>query len=179
MNKLANLKNQLLSSSETEELVTVNQRHLIDKILARYSTEFTIFRELLQNSNDAFSTKVEIVFNLTDKKVNSIEYKNNGKPFIGDGFIFLLKDWSRLRKIAEGNPDEQKIGLICYNLKVSLVLGFILYFQSVKNLCNLFSSKHYLRIRMYGILLERRSTVYKKRFNRKNRRLDYFLFNTS
>ena len=28
----------------TEEWVQVNQRHLIDKILARYSADFTVFR---------------------------------------------------------------------------------------------------------------------------------------
>ena len=35
--------------------------------------------------------------------ITSIEYKNNGKPF-------REEDWNRLKKIAEGNPDEQKIG---------------------------------------------------------------------
>lgn len=91
------------SSTSTEEQVTVNQRHLIDKILARYSTEYTVFRELLQNSNDAGATSVTISFQTTNKSVTTIEYKNNGRPFLGE-------DWNRLRKIAEGNPDEQKIG---------------------------------------------------------------------
>ena len=40
----------------------VNQRALIDKVLARYSGEFTVFRELLQNSDDAQSKSVEISF---------------------------------------------------------------------------------------------------------------------
>ena len=40
----------------------VNQRALIDKVLARYSGEFTVFRELLQNSDDASSSAVEIHF---------------------------------------------------------------------------------------------------------------------
>ena len=40
----------------------VNQRALIDKVLARYSGEFTVFRELLQNSDDASSSEVEIHF---------------------------------------------------------------------------------------------------------------------
>lgn len=40
----------------------VNQRALIDKVLARYSGEFTVFRELLQNSDDALSKAVEIRF---------------------------------------------------------------------------------------------------------------------
>ena len=40
----------------------MNQRALIDKVLARYSGEFTVFRELLQNSDDAQSKVVEIRF---------------------------------------------------------------------------------------------------------------------
>ena len=49
-----------------DESVTVNQRALIDKILARYSGEFTVFRELLQNSDDAQATEVEIHFRSKD-----------------------------------------------------------------------------------------------------------------
>jgi len=67
-----------------DEIVEVNQRALIDKVLARYSGEFTgqscflqsllagpseqpsllntVFRELLQNSDDAGSRSVEIRF---------------------------------------------------------------------------------------------------------------------
>lgn len=45
-----------------DETVEVNQRALIDKVLARYSGEFTVFRELLQNSDDAQSKAVEIRF---------------------------------------------------------------------------------------------------------------------
>jgi hypothetical protein len=109
------LKQQLLSSGTQEEKVQVNQRHLIDKILARYSAEFTIFRELLQNSNDAGASSVIIEFTTNqDKKpllsfpwskpaiVDSIIYRNNGRPFSEE-------DFARLRKIAEGNPDEQKV----------------------------------------------------------------------
>lgn len=40
----------------------MNQRALIDKVLARYSGEFTVFRELLQNSDDAKAKEVEIRF---------------------------------------------------------------------------------------------------------------------
>jgi hypothetical protein len=44
--------------------VEVNQRALIDKILARYATASAVYRELLQNSNDA-SAQVTCVFLLT------------------------------------------------------------------------------------------------------------------
>ncbi|KAI0299353.1 hypothetical protein B0F90DRAFT_1810632 [Multifurca ochricompacta] len=111
-----------------DETVEVNQRALIDKVLARYSGEFTVFRELLQNSDDAGAHSVEICFetesylsqekrednqlyepkqeDLPDLKtavVHQWTFKNNGIPFRDE-------DWSRLKKIAEGNPDEEKIG---------------------------------------------------------------------
>ncbi|KAJ3355282.1 hypothetical protein HDU91_005683 [Kappamyces sp. JEL0680] len=112
------LKDGLFHDGGAEEKVEVNQRHLIDKILARYSAEFTIYRELLQNSNDAGAQTVQIQFN-TIKQENSakswlpwssalvtcssITYRNDGVPF-------SEQDFARLRKIAEGNPDEAKIG---------------------------------------------------------------------
>ncbi|KAG2015943.1 hypothetical protein CC2G_009161 [Coprinopsis cinerea AmutBmut pab1-1] len=102
-----------------DETVEVNQRALIDKVLARYSGEFTVFRELLQNSDDARSEAVEIHFDtdgsvpletpegeLKDLKsilVQRWTFKNNG-------ILFRDEDWNRLKKIAEGNPDEEKIG---------------------------------------------------------------------
>ncbi|PBK91347.1 hypothetical protein ARMGADRAFT_1013798 [Armillaria gallica] len=109
-----------------DESVEVNQRALIDKVLARYSGEFTVFRELLQNSDDAQATAVEIHFqskhfldnlssisnrsssdiplpDLSTAPVHQWTFKNNG-------IVFRDEDWSRLKKIAEGNPDEEKIG---------------------------------------------------------------------
>ncbi|TFK25484.1 hypothetical protein FA15DRAFT_703591 [Coprinopsis marcescibilis] len=113
-----------LWASGYDETVEVNQRALIDKVLARYSGEFTVFRELLQNSDDAQSEAVEIHFetqsegredkasnvgtgsDLKDLKTITVErwkFRNNGNLFRDD-------DWNRLKKIAEGNPDEEKIG---------------------------------------------------------------------
>ncbi|KAH9177930.1 hypothetical protein EDB89DRAFT_1844068, partial [Lactarius sanguifluus] len=108
-----------------DEAVEVNQRALIDKVLARYSGEFTVFRELLQNSDDAGAHSVEIRFetqnylfrekrsdvdldkedlpNLKTAVVHQWTFKNNGTKFRDE-------DWNRLKKIAEGNPDEEKIG---------------------------------------------------------------------
>ncbi|KAH7337817.1 hypothetical protein B0J17DRAFT_664321 [Rhizoctonia solani] len=122
-----------------DETVEVNQRALIDKVLARYSGEFTVFRELLQNADDARATAAEIRFDtkqylgqqelggqagqvatddvsagpgppikpkLPDLKKANVDqwtFRNNGMPFRNE-------DWNRLKKIAEGNPDEQKIG---------------------------------------------------------------------
>lgn len=109
----------------SDEAVTVNTRALIDKVLARYSGEWTTLRELLQNAADALANKVTIRFQtlpsasvpvpqssdasirlkhvLQHHTLKSLIVENNGTPF-------KPADWSRLKKIAEGNPDETKIG---------------------------------------------------------------------
>ncbi|OJA08565.1 hypothetical protein AZE42_03358 [Rhizopogon vesiculosus] len=101
-----------------EVAVEVNQRDLVDKVLARYPEEFTVFRELLQNADDAGAKSFEIVFqkSYVDKCAS-----NGTKPDLdsvkvckwlvkNDGAAFEENDWKRLTKIAEGNPDERKIG---------------------------------------------------------------------
>ena len=114
----------LMNDARQEEAITVNQRALIDKILARYAAEFTVFRELLQNADDAGATHCELRFeskrsssadsasnssasapSLPDFKatLSNWVFRNDGKPFGND-------DWSRLRRIAEGNPDPDRIG---------------------------------------------------------------------
>lgn len=115
-------------ASGHDESVEVNQRALIDKILARYSGEFTVFRELLQNSDDAHATAVEIRFEtqafLDKKDVSSLisqEHSSDTLPdlrtvvvhqwsFKNNGIQFRDEDWNRLKKIAEGNPTEENIG---------------------------------------------------------------------
>ncbi|GJE97590.1 hypothetical protein PsYK624_138110 [Phanerochaete sordida] len=121
-----------LWASGHDESVEVNQRALIDKVLARYSGEFTVFRELLQNSDDASSNAVEIHFEskayLSKREIaegqnerpaddGAVEKLGDLKTaavhqwtFKNDGIAFRDEDWSRLKKIAEGNPDEEKIG---------------------------------------------------------------------
>ncbi|OAX38949.1 hypothetical protein K503DRAFT_865778 [Rhizopogon vinicolor AM-OR11-026] len=101
-----------------EVAVEVNQRDLVDKVLARYPEEFTVFRELLQNADDAWAKSFEIVF----QKSHVDKYASNGtKPDLdsvkvckwlvkNNGAAFEENDWKRLTKIAEGNPDERKIG---------------------------------------------------------------------
>ncbi|KAG1888113.1 hypothetical protein F4604DRAFT_1715581 [Suillus subluteus] len=116
-----------LWASGYDETVEVNQRALIDKVLARYSGEFTVFRELLQNSDDAQSSAVEIHFE-TEEYLRRKNGKDAVQPeddvgfpdlkttpvsqwtFRNNGIVFRDEDWNRLRKIAEGNPDEEKIG---------------------------------------------------------------------
>ncbi|KAI9677687.1 MAG: hypothetical protein M1817_006642 [Caeruleum heppii] len=119
------LRAQTLSSTADEEAVTVNTRALIDKVLARYSGEWTVLRELLQNASDASATNVSIRFEtipsttvpapisgdissslrhvLQHHTLKRLVVTNNGQPF-------AVSDWARLKRIAEGNPDETKIG---------------------------------------------------------------------
>ncbi|EXJ83742.1 hypothetical protein A1O1_07368 [Capronia coronata CBS 617.96] len=119
------LRARTLQSGADEEAVTVNTRALIDKVLARYSGEWTVLRELLQNAADASATKITIKFETipsstvplpSDASPSSLlkhtvqhhtlkrlVVTNNGAPFSEN-------DWNRLKRIAEGNPDETKIG---------------------------------------------------------------------
>ena len=79
----------------SDSRVEVNQRALIDKILARYASAGAVYRELLQNSNDAEATMAEIYFTTADhssKTVQQVLYRNNGMPF-------RPQDWSRLQKV--------------------------------------------------------------------------------
>ncbi|KAG9042649.1 hypothetical protein FS837_010600 [Tulasnella sp. UAMH 9824] len=131
------IRKSLWASGRDEE-VQVNQRALIDKVLARYAGEYTVLRELLQNSDDAGAKTVEIHFNTNTflkrrgSKVDSEKSSSRrGSPalfnfnsklpdltkeslhqweFRNDGSLFREEDWNRLKKIAEGNPDEEKIG---------------------------------------------------------------------
>ncbi|KAI6111931.1 hypothetical protein EV401DRAFT_1867822 [Pisolithus croceorrhizus] len=116
---------QWWQSQQEDAPVTVNTRALIDKVLARYSGEFTVFRELLQNSDDAGCDAAEIRFEtaaflrlkpgegmkagaamLPDLKTTNVSqwtFRNHGK-------LFIKQDWDRLPVIASGNPDPQKVG---------------------------------------------------------------------
>ncbi|KAE8214368.1 hypothetical protein CF327_g2231 [Tilletia walkeri] len=153
----------LLSSSAAPQAITVNQRALIDKILARYAAEWTVFRELLQNADDAGATECHLRFEsqqyheYKQRKAGAAASSGDGlaaatarktaeeestppvvpsagaeagtahaaldQPppldlnaklhswtFANDGMPFRTEDWARLRRIAEGNPDPERIG---------------------------------------------------------------------
>lgn len=114
-----------MSSLQDEEAVTVNTRALIDKVLARYSGEWTTLRELIQNAADAQARKVTIRFETlpsatvplpqtrdTSDHLKHTLLNHTLKTLIvsNDGERFGENDWQRLKRIAEGNPDETKIG---------------------------------------------------------------------
>lgn len=119
------LRAAALKDGEDEEAVTVDTRALIDKVLARYSGEWTTLRELIQNAADAQATTVKIKWEtlpststplpptqnrsellkhiISHHTLRRLLVQNNGQPF-------AKTDWGRLKRIAEGNPDETKIG---------------------------------------------------------------------
>ncbi|PLN79249.1 HATPase domain protein [Aspergillus taichungensis] len=119
------LRAQTMGSGNDEEAVTVDTRGLISKVLARYSGKWTVLREMIQNAADANATKVTIKFEtipsttvplpasadnstvikhvISNHTLRRLLISNNGTPF-------SEKDWARLKRIADGNPDETKIG---------------------------------------------------------------------
>ncbi|KAF4120552.1 Protein of unknown function (DUF3684) [Geosmithia morbida] len=119
------LRAAALRDGEDEEAVTVDTRALIDKVLARYSGEWTTLRELIQNAADAQATTVSVKWEtlpstqvpmpsttsrsellkhvISHHTVCRLVVQNDGQPF-------TKTDWGRLKRIAEGNPDETKIG---------------------------------------------------------------------
>lgn len=121
----ARMREQTMTSQEEEEAVTVNTRALIDKVLARYSGEWTTLRELIQNAADAQAKKVTIRFETlpsssvplpqtqdTSDHLRHVLLHHTLKTLMvsNDGDVFQENDWQRLKRIAEGNPDETKIG---------------------------------------------------------------------
>ncbi|KAK0530554.1 hypothetical protein OC834_003269 [Tilletia horrida] len=189
----------LLASSAAPQAITVNQRALIDKILARYAAEWTVFRELLQNADDAGATECHLRFesqtyheykrrrsarapaaaaprpssaaagvppqglssaaaapaaaataapaqppaastepspppglaHTANEQSNPAQTRTSDAhaseaveqpppldldavlhswTFANDGMPFRSEDWARLRRIAEGNPDPERIG---------------------------------------------------------------------
>ncbi|KAG4025699.1 hypothetical protein MFRU_052g00180 [Monilinia fructicola] len=119
------LRAAALNDGDDEEAVTVNTRALIDKVLARYSGEWTTLRELIQNAADAQATTVTIKFETLPSFQVPTPSTTNQSAILkhvllhhtlkrllvtNNGQAFGVNDWSRLKRIAEGNPDETKIG---------------------------------------------------------------------
>lgn len=112
------LESEILFGGQ-ESRVQVNQRALVDKLLARYKGEYTVFRELIQNADDAKAKSVHIIVKSPkDAGAKTIIVKNDGLPF-------SEADWNRLCKIAEGNPNEDSVG--CFGV------GFYRQLQSYFN----------------------------------------------
>lgn len=121
----SSLRAAALRDGEDEEAVTVDTRALIDKVLARYSGEWTTLRELIQNAADAQATTVSVKWetipstqvplpNTTSRSelLKHVISNHTLRRLVvrNDGQTFTKTDWGRLKRIAEGNPDETKIG---------------------------------------------------------------------
>ncbi|KAH6615369.1 hypothetical protein C7974DRAFT_64864 [Boeremia exigua] len=115
---------RLFETNEYSAAVSVDQRALINTVLARYSTKFAAFRELISNAADAAATTVKIQITTSPRTpsnpnvppasspdlvrlhnvVREVVVHNNGKFFGPD-------DWDRLTKIGKGNPNINTIGM--------------------------------------------------------------------
>ncbi|KAK8856406.1 hypothetical protein PGQ11_012318 [Apiospora arundinis] len=119
------LRAAALNHGEDEEAVTVDTRALIDKVLARYSGEWTTLRELVQNAADAQATTVKVKWETLPSTSVALPSTPDRSELLkhviqhhtlrrlvvsNDGQPFTQTDWGRLKRIAEGNPDETKIG---------------------------------------------------------------------
>jgi HSP90 family molecular chaperone len=95
-----------------ESRVEVNQRMLIDKMLARYSSDFVVCRELIQNSDDAQATSFH--FEITcDNGSSEKDFHNKTITeirTINNGLVFNETDWKRVAAIAEGNTNVESVG---------------------------------------------------------------------
>jgi hypothetical protein len=99
--------------SGLESRVEVNQRMLIDKMLARYSSDFVVCRELIQNSDDAKATSFH--FEITCDGGLATEKDFHNKTIteiraINNGLVFNETDWKRVAAIAEGNTNVESVG---------------------------------------------------------------------
>lgn len=102
--------------SGLESRVEVNQRMLIDKMLARYSSDFVVCRELIQNSDDAKATSFHFEITCNDDGLSSSSEKDfHNKTIteiraINNGLVFNEVDWKRVAAIAEGNTNVESVG---------------------------------------------------------------------
>ncbi|KAI9571891.1 hypothetical protein HD554DRAFT_2168659 [Boletus coccyginus] len=106
---MSNVRKALWQTSEGK-LVEVDQRTLVHKVL----THYPVFRELLQNCDDAQSSTIEIHFESAMSReadngplvpLNVVQWTSKN-----DGKLFTPEDWIQLTKIAMGNPDPAKVG---------------------------------------------------------------------
>lgn len=113
---------QNIINEGVEDRVEVNQRMLIDKMLARYSSDFVVYRELIQNADDAQATSftLQLICDPPSPKTAFADLPSSEKYFhncnireirtVNNGHIFSEDDWKRVITIAEGNTNIDAIG---------------------------------------------------------------------
>ncbi len=106
-------------------MVSATRFYIVNLSLTYVLSNRTVLREMIQNAADASATKVTIKFEtlpsttvpspstndptaqlkhtINNHTLRRLLISNNGSPF-------SEKDWARLKRIADGNPDETKIG---------------------------------------------------------------------
>ena len=92
-----------------EDRVEVNQRMLIDKMLSRYASEFVVYRELIQNSDDAQSTSFTLQI-ICDLSSSTQVYENINKDNLSHSqrkANSLLESFGQLIK-TPWNTNKQK-----------------------------------------------------------------------
>ena len=136
----SSLRAAAMRDGEDEEAVTVDTRALIDKVLARYSGEWTTLRELVQNAADAQATTVSVKWEtlpstsvplpnaqsrseqlkhiISNHTLRRLVVQNDGQPF-------TKTDWGRLKRIAEATQTKQRL--------VPLVLAFTACLPTAKS----------------------------------------------
>lgn len=93
-----------------EDRVEVNQRMLIDKMLSRYSSDFVICRELIQNSDDVQATSFTLQITNSNESNECDNFVISEIRAINNGHVFSDDDWKRVITIAEGNTNINAIG---------------------------------------------------------------------
>jgi hypothetical protein len=99
--------------------VKVNIRAVIQRILSRYPARYAMFREMIQNANDAGASMIKFEFRAScDPDGDSLWSSLKGNLVSGNACLVITDDgsgfneaaWTRLRTIASGNPDTEKVG---------------------------------------------------------------------
>jgi curved DNA-binding protein CbpA len=86
--------------------VEVNVKAMIYRILSRYPSKLAMYREVIQNSNDAGATSMTISLHRDDcggHRAPCFVVQDDGQGFDDES-------WGRLITIASGNPDPNKVG---------------------------------------------------------------------
>ncbi|CAF2075938.1 unnamed protein product, partial [Rotaria magnacalcarata] len=94
---------------------SINIRRLIDRILTHYSSDFVVFRELIQNADDAGATSFHLEIKCDTSPASSAEMNFNNRTIteiraINNGHVFSTADWQRVATIADGNIDPESVG---------------------------------------------------------------------